>query len=193
MQQLQNVIESAFERRADITPANVDTVTREAVNRVIALLDSGALRVAEKIDGQWVTHQWLKKAVLLSFRINDNRVIDGAESRYFDKVPMKFADYDEARFQKEGFRVVPPAAVRRGAFIARNTVLMPSYVNIGAYVDEGTMVDTGPPSAPAHRSVKTCICPAVSASVAYWSRCRRTRPSSKITASSARALKWLKG
>ncbi|STD26220.1 2,3,4,5-tetrahydropyridine-2,6-carboxylate N-succinyltransferase [Enterobacter asburiae] len=109
---------------------------------MISLLDSGALRVAEKIDGQWVTHQWLKKAVLLSFRINDNQVIDGAESRYFDKVPMKFADYDEARFQKEGFRVVPPAAVRQGAFIARNTVLMPSYVNIGAYVDEGTMVDT---------------------------------------------------
>ncbi|VDZ05211.1 2,3,4,5-tetrahydropyridine-2,6-carboxylate N-succinyltransferase [Escherichia coli] len=142
MQQLQNIIETAFERRAEITPANADTVTREAVNQVIALLDSGALRVAEKIDGQWVTHQWLKKAVLLSFRINDNQVIEGAESRYFDKVPMKFADYDEARFQKEGFRVVPPAAVRQGAFIARNTVLMPSYVNIGAYVDEGTMVDT---------------------------------------------------
>ena len=97
MQQLQNVIESAFERRADITPANVDTVTREAVNQVIGLLDSGALRVAEKIDGQWVTHQWLKKAVLLSFRINDNKVMDGAETRYYDKVPMKFADYDEAR------------------------------------------------------------------------------------------------
>ena len=121
MQQLQNIIETAFERRAEITPANADTVTREAVNQVIALLDSGALRVAEKIDGQWVTHQWLKKAVLLSFRINDNQVIEGAE---------------------EGFRVVPPAAVRQGAFIARNTVLMPSYVNIGAYVDEGTMVDT---------------------------------------------------
>lgn len=142
MQQLQNVIESAFERRADITPANVDSVTREAVNQTIALLDSGALRVAEKIDGQWVTHQWLKKAVLLSFRINDNQVMDGAETRYYDKVPMKFANYDEARFQKEGFRVVPPATVRQGAFIARNTVLMPSYVNIGAYVDEGTMVDT---------------------------------------------------
>ncbi|MFI8417485.1 2,3,4,5-tetrahydropyridine-2,6-dicarboxylate N-succinyltransferase [Serratia sp. NPDC078593] len=142
MQQLQNVIESAFERRADITPASVDTVTREAVNQVIGLLDSGALRVAEKIDGQWVTHQWLKKAVLLSFRINDNKVMDGAETRYYDKVPMKFADYDEARFQKEGFRVVPPASVRQGAYIARNTVLMPSYVNIGAYVDEGSMVDT---------------------------------------------------
>lgn len=142
MQQLQNVIENAFERRAEITPANVDTVTREAVNQVIGLLDSGALRVAEKIDGQWVTHQWLKKAVLLSFRINDNKVMDGAETRYYDKVPMKFADYDEALFQKEGFRVVPPATVRQGAFIARNTVLMPSYVNIGAYVDEGSMVDT---------------------------------------------------
>lgn len=192
MQQLQNVIESAFERRAEITPANVDTVTREAVNQVISLLDSGALRVAEKIDGQWVTHQWLKKAVLLSFRINDNQVIDGAESRYFDKVPMKFADYDEARFQKEGFRVVPPAAVRQGAFIARNTVLMPSYVNIGSYVDEGTMVDTGQRLVPVRRSVKTFTCPAAWASAVFWSHCRLTQPSSKITASSARALKWWK-
>lgn len=142
MQQLQNVIESAFERRADITPANIDSVTRQAVSKVIGLLDSGALRVAEKIDGQWITHQWLKKAVLLSFRINDNKVMEGAETLYYDKVPMKFAAYDEARFQKEGLRVVPSATVRQGAFIARNTVLMPSYVNIGAYVNEGTMVDT---------------------------------------------------
>ncbi|GKW07501.1 MULTISPECIES: 2,3,4,5-tetrahydropyridine-2,6-dicarboxylate N-succinyltransferase [Pectobacterium] len=141
-QQLQNIIETAFERRAEITPANADTVTREAVTQAINLLDSGALRVAEKIDGQWVTHQWLKKAVLLSFRINDNQLIEGGETRFFDKVPMKFADYDEARFQREGVRVAPPASVRRGAYIARNTVLMPSYVNIGAYVDEGTMVDT---------------------------------------------------
>ncbi|MFJ5468675.1 2,3,4,5-tetrahydropyridine-2,6-dicarboxylate N-succinyltransferase [Pectobacterium carotovorum] len=141
-QLLQNIIETAFERRAEITPANADTVTREAVTQAINLLDSGALRVAEKIDGQWVTHQWLKKAVLLSFRINDNQLIEGGETRFFDKVPMKFADYDEARFQREGVRVAPPASVRRGAYIARNTVLMPSYVNIGAYVDEGTMVDT---------------------------------------------------
>ncbi|MCX2958252.1 MAG: 2,3,4,5-tetrahydropyridine-2,6-dicarboxylate N-succinyltransferase, partial [Serratia symbiotica] len=98
MQQLQNVIESAFERRAEMTPANVDTVTREAVNQVIGLLDNGTLRVAEKRDGQWFTHQWLKKAVLLSFRINDNKVMEGAETRYYDKVPMKFAGYDEARF-----------------------------------------------------------------------------------------------
>ncbi|NHB89235.1 2,3,4,5-tetrahydropyridine-2,6-dicarboxylate N-succinyltransferase [Photorhabdus tasmaniensis] len=142
MQQLKSIIESAFENRATITPATVNSETRDAVTQVIHLLDSGKLRVAEKIDGQWVTHQWLKMAVLLSFRINENQVMDGAESRYFDKVPMKFADYDQARFEKEGFRVVPPAAARQGAFIARNCVLMPSYVNIGAYIDEGTMVDT---------------------------------------------------
>lgn len=142
MQQLQSVIEAAFERRAEITPASVDTVTREAINEVISQLDSGALRVAEKIEGQWVTHQWLKKAVLLSFRINDNQIMEGAETRFYDKVPMKFAGWDDARFKAAGFRVVPPAAVRQGAYIARNTVLMPSYVNIGAYVDEGSMVDT---------------------------------------------------
>lgn len=142
MQQLQAIIESAFEDRSAVTPATATPALRDAVNQVIELLDSGKLRVAEKIGGTWVTHQWLKKAVLLSFRISDNQVMDGAESRYFDKVPMKFADYDQARFEREGFRVVPPAAARRGAFIARNTVLMPSYVNIGAYVDEGTMVDT---------------------------------------------------
>lgn len=142
MQQLQSVIETAFERRAEITPASVDPVTREAINQVIAQLDSGALRVAEKIDGQWVTHQWLKMAVLLSFRINENQVMEGAETRFYDKVPMKFAGWDDTRFKAAGFRVVPPAAVRQGAYIARNTVLMPSYVNIGAYVDEGSMVDT---------------------------------------------------
>jgi 2,3,4,5-tetrahydropyridine-2,6-dicarboxylate N-succinyltransferase len=142
MQNLQTIIEAAFERRAEITPANVDSVTRDAVNQAIALLDSGKMRVAEKINGQWITHQWLKKAVLLSFRIHENRLIDAGESKYYDKVPQKFANYDEARFQQEGFRVVPSAVARQGAYIARNTVLMPSYVNIGAYVDEGTMVDT---------------------------------------------------
>ncbi|MCC8364761.1 2,3,4,5-tetrahydropyridine-2,6-dicarboxylate N-succinyltransferase [Xenorhabdus sp. PB61.4] len=142
MAELMGIIESAFENRTNITPTTVDETTRDAINQVIQMLDSGKLRVAEKIAGEWVTHQWLKKAVLLSFRINDNQVMEGAESRYFDKVPMKFADYDQARFEKEGFRVVPPAAVRQGAYIARNTVLMPSYVNLGAYVDEGTMVDT---------------------------------------------------
>lgn len=139
---LQTIIESAFERRAEITPNSVDTATKSAVEEVLAGLDSGKYRVAEQINGEWVTHQWLKKAVLLSFRINDNQIIDGAETKYFDKVPLKFADYDEARFQQEGFRVVPSATVRKGAYIGKNVVLMPSYVNIGAYVGEGTMVDT---------------------------------------------------
>ncbi|GLP96725.1 2,3,4,5-tetrahydropyridine-2,6-dicarboxylate N-succinyltransferase [Paraferrimonas sedimenticola] len=142
MQALQQRIEAAFEDRASITPATASEQVREDVNQALELLDSGKMRVAEKIDGEWQVNQWLKKAVLLSFRINDNQVIDGGESRYFDKVPMKYADYDQARFEAEGVRVVPPAAVRKGSFIAPNTVLMPSYVNLGAYVDSGTMVDT---------------------------------------------------
>ena len=113
-----------------------------AVEYVIAGLDAGRLRVCEKESGTWVTHQWIKKAVLLSFRLEDNRLMEGGASRYFDKVPSKFASYDSAAFAAAGFRVVPPAMARRGAFVARNVVLMPSYVNIGAYVDEGTMVDT---------------------------------------------------
>jgi 2,3,4,5-tetrahydropyridine-2-carboxylate N-succinyltransferase len=142
MTQLQTIIEAAFEARTTLSPANCEAAVREAVNETLAQLDSGALRVAEKISGEWVTHQWVKKAVLLSFRIEDNRVVRDGYSNYFDKVPPKFADYGIRDFRAGGFRVVPPAAVRRGAFIARNVVLMPSYVNIGAYVDEGTMVDT---------------------------------------------------
>ena len=141
----QQIIDKAWENRSSISPQSADTDTRSAVDSVIKLLDRGQLRVAEKIDGQWVTHQWLKKAVLLSFRLADNAVMndgtaDGA--RYFDKVPTKFAEYSDADFRAGGFRVVPPAVARRGAYIAKNVVLMPSYVNIGAYVDEGTMVDT---------------------------------------------------
>ena len=142
MSDLKSVIEAAFEQRASITPATVTAEVKAAVTAAIELLDSGKARVAEKIAGEWVTHQWLKKAVLLSFRINDNQVMDGAENRFFDKVPMKFADYTHERFVAEGVRVVPPAAVRKGSFIDKNVVLMPSYVNIGAYVGEGTMVDT---------------------------------------------------
>ena len=141
----QTIIEQAWENRASINPQSADANTRAAVDSVIKLLDCGQLRVAEKIDDQWVTHQWLKKAVLLSFRLTDNALMnDGAAggARYFDKVPTKFADYSDADFRAGGFRVVPPAVARRGAFIAKNVVLMPSYVNIGAYVDEGTMVDT---------------------------------------------------
>jgi 2,3,4,5-tetrahydropyridine-2,6-dicarboxylate N-succinyltransferase len=127
------VIEAAWEARVALKPT---PELRDAVEEAIAGLDSGKLRVAEKIDGEWVTHQWLKMAVLLSFRLQDNRVMDG---KYYDKVPSKFESFD---FPSAGFRVVPPAAARRGAYIAKNVVLMPSFVNIGAYVDEGTMVDT---------------------------------------------------
>jgi len=142
MHQFQSLIETAFEQRADITPATVTAEIKTAVDSVIAELDAGSLRVAEKIDGEWVTHQWLKKAVLLSFRIRDNAVADDGVSRYFDKVDTKFANWDQEQFQAAGFRVVPGAVARKGSFIAKNTVLMPSYVNIGAFVDEGTMVDT---------------------------------------------------
>jgi 2,3,4,5-tetrahydropyridine-2-carboxylate N-succinyltransferase len=142
MPQLQKIIDDAFERRAEITPRNVDAQLKEAVSTVMEYIDQGKLRVAEKIDGQWLTHQWLKKAVLLSFRIEDNAFIKGGFTNYYDKVPSKFADYNSRDFREGGFRVVPPASVRKGSFIAKNVVLMPSYVNIGAYVDEGTMVDT---------------------------------------------------
>jgi 2,3,4,5-tetrahydropyridine-2-carboxylate N-succinyltransferase len=139
---LQALIDSAFEHRTEFSPQNAPADVRSAVDEVIALLDSGKARVAEKVDGQWQVNQWLKKAVLLSFRLNDNHAIKAGYSQFFDKVPLKYAEYDEARFRAEGVRVVPHAIVRRGAYVAPNTVLMPSYVNLGAYVGEGTMVDT---------------------------------------------------
>ena len=142
MQQFQSIIEDAWENRATLQPATAPAPIVEAVASVLAELDAGRLRVAEKIGGEWVTHQWLKKAVLLSFRLEDNVVQDGGALRFFDKVPTKFANYTQDDFVRGGFRVVPPATARRGSFIGRNVVMMPSYVNIGAYVDEGTMVDT---------------------------------------------------
>ena len=142
MTELQAIIEAAFERREDITPTNADQEIRDAVAKTLEMLDKGELRVAEKVAGEWVVHQWAKKAVLLSFRLNDNELVEGGETRYWDKVPMKYAEYTAEDFRKDGARVVPPAAVRKGAFVGKDAVLMPSYVNIGAYVDEGTMVDT---------------------------------------------------
>ncbi len=143
MSQLQNIIEGAFEDRANINPANASREVKEAVASVIADLDSGKLRVASRIGAtqDWETHQWLKKAVLLSFRLDDNVLLDGGCTQYFDKVPAKFADYTAEDFKTGGFRVVPGAMVRRGSFIGKNAVLLPSFVNIGAYVGEGTMVD----------------------------------------------------
>ena len=139
---MNKIIEEAWENRTAIVPANAPKALRDAVEEVIAGLDAGRLRVAEKLNGVWVTHQWIKKAVLLSFRLEDNRPMEGGATRYFDKVGSKFANFNEEQFKQSGVRVVPPAMARRGAYLAKNVVLMPSYVNIGAYVDEGTMVDT---------------------------------------------------
>jgi 2,3,4,5-tetrahydropyridine-2-carboxylate N-succinyltransferase len=139
---LRQTIEAAFERRAEITPATIERSLREAIEDCIGMLDAGRARVAEKTDGQWRVNEWLKKAVLLSFRANDNQLIDAGPMHYYDKVPLKFADQNAAALKAAGVRVVPPAVARRGAYIAPNVVLMPSYVNIGAYVDTGTMVDT---------------------------------------------------
>jgi 2,3,4,5-tetrahydropyridine-2-carboxylate N-succinyltransferase len=149
MTDLQPTIDAAWEARAELSPRSATPALRDAVSHVIAELDAGRLRVAEKVAGTWTTHQWIKKAVLLSFRLADNapmRFADRAGSAtpfaFYDKVPTKFAGLDDEAFAATGVRVVPPAVARRGAFVARNVVLMPSYVNIGAYVDEGTMVDT---------------------------------------------------
>src|SRR5438046_3554792 len=146
MDDLQQTVDAAWESRASLSPASAPAAVRDAVSRIIDDLDAGRLRVAEKRDGAWTTHQWIKKAVLLSFRLVENAPIGLAGPhvpfRFYDKVPTKFAQFDEAAFAKAGVRVVPPAVARRGAFVARNVVLMPSFVNIGAYIDEGTMVDT---------------------------------------------------
>lgn len=143
---LQTEIEAAWEARADISAATTGPV-RTAVDEALRLLDSGEARVAEKIDGEWFTHQWLKKAVLLSFRLNPNTVmrsgaLGGGVGPWWDKVPNKFDGWDAPQFEAGGFRAVPGAIVRRGAHIGKNVILMPSFVNIGGYVDEGTMVDT---------------------------------------------------
>jgi 2,3,4,5-tetrahydropyridine-2-carboxylate N-succinyltransferase len=142
MEKLRTMIEEAWERRSSLSPADLSSSAGRAVSEALGLLDDGTLRVAEKISGAWITHQWLKKAVLLSFRLHDNFVMKDGYTQHYDKVPSKFAGYDEDTFRRGGFRVVPPATARRGSFVAKNVVLMPSFVNIGAYVDEGTMVDT---------------------------------------------------
>ena len=139
---LRDTIDSAWDARAELSPAAAPADVREAVAHVLAELDAGRLRVAQKTDGDWVVHQWIKKAVLLSFRLADNVPMPAGALQFFDKVPTKFDGWQAEDFVRAGVRVVPPAVARRGAYIGRNVVLMPSYVNIGAYVDEGTMVDT---------------------------------------------------
>ena len=144
MDQLKSIIENAFEIRAEINPKNAPKEIKDAVDEVLNNLNNGSLRVATRIkDSQeWETHQWIKKAVLLSFRLYDNEVMKSGYTNYFDKVHSKFANFTEEDFKAGGYRVVPNAIARRGSFVGKNVVLMPSYVNIGAYVDEGTMVDT---------------------------------------------------
>ncbi|KTD25731.1 2,3,4,5-tetrahydropyridine-2,6-carboxylate N-succinyltransferase [Legionella lansingensis] len=142
MNSLQSTIELGFDQRQELTPDTAPKDIIDAVNDVLRGLDQGYYRVAEKQNGEWVVHQWLKKAVLLSFRLNPNRVIDAGFTKFYDKVSLKFAEFGLQEFQNTGVRVVPHAMVRHGAFIGKNTVLMPSYVNVGAYIDEGVMVDT---------------------------------------------------
>ena len=142
-QQLQSIIDNAWENRAQLSPASAPKEVVEAVDHVIAELNAGRLRVATReAVGQWTTHQWLKKAVLLSFRLKDNQVVKAGDLGFYDKVQTKFSHLSESEMKESGVRVVPPAVARRGSYIAKGAILMPSYVNIGAYVDEGTMVDT---------------------------------------------------
>lgn len=142
MNELQTIIEQAFEDRQSLSLHNATPKILAAVDEVLSCLDSGQYRVAEKINNEWVTHQWIKKAVLLSFKLYPNQIIDTGFCQFYDKVPLKYQGYSEEQFKQSGVRVVPHAMVRRGAHIAQNTVLMPSYVNVGAYIDEGVMVDT---------------------------------------------------
>lgn len=142
MQTTQALIEAGFDNRAELSPSNASDSLREAVEEVLQGLDNGTLRIAEKVGDEWMVHQWLKKAVLLSFRLYPNQVIDAGFCQFYDKVPLKYNGLSPEAYEAMGVRIVPHAMVRRGAFVAKNTVLMPSYVNVGAYIDEGVMVDT---------------------------------------------------
>jgi 2,3,4,5-tetrahydropyridine-2-carboxylate N-succinyltransferase len=141
-EELRSIIDSAFDERANLTPRNVSGTVRAAIDQALQLLDDGQLRVAQPEAGAWRVNEWLKKAVLLSFRINENAAVSAGGLNFYDKVPLKYSGWSAEKFAASGARVVPPATVRRGAYIAANVVLMPSYVNVGAYVDTGTMVDT---------------------------------------------------
>ena len=138
---LQTLIETAFDKRDTLSTTEADTL-RTVLREVLSQLDSGTLRVAEKVSDQWITHEWLKKAILLAFKLFPNQRIEAGFTTFHDKIPLKFADYSPTEWQASGIRCLPMATARHGAYIAPNTVLMPSYVNIGAYIDSGTMVDT---------------------------------------------------
>lgn len=142
MHTTQEIIEKAYQDLTLLSDTDFKNEVTLAVNQVIEELDQGHLRVAEPMNGDWLVHQWVKKAVLLSFRLQENNVIDAGFTRFYDKVPLKFSNYTQEDFETQGARIVPHAVVRKGAYIAKNSILMPSYVNIGAYIDEGSMIDT---------------------------------------------------
>ncbi|MGE3919373.1 MAG: 2,3,4,5-tetrahydropyridine-2,6-dicarboxylate N-succinyltransferase [Gammaproteobacteria bacterium] len=142
MKQLADIIETGFEKRQEIKPSTVNSQLKEAIETTIENLNEGQLRVCEKVNGQWITNQWIKKAILLYFRIQENVPIYGGNQQYYDKVPLKFASTNFEEFSELGIRVVPNATVRYGSYVAKNVILMPSYTNMGAYIDEGTMIDT---------------------------------------------------
>lgn len=142
MQELEQMISTAYDQRAQITASTADPELKKCIYTVIELLDEGKLRIAEKKDGKWQTNQWLKKAVLLFFTLENSKPIEGLYTRYYDKIPLKFADISDDKLFTNNIRIVPPACARKGAYIAPNTVLMPSYINVGAYIDTGVMVDT---------------------------------------------------
>ena len=189
---LQTTIEKAWEDRTNLSPADASAEVREAVEHTIDGLDLGRLRVAEKINDDWVVHQWIKKAVLLSFRLSENAIMGQAPLQFYDKVPLKFSEYGDNAFKQGGYRVVPPAVARRGAYIARNVVLMPSYVNIGAYVDEGTMVDTWATVGSCAQIGKNVHLSGGVGIGGVLEPLQANPPSSRTTASSAPVPKWWK-
>ncbi len=141
MSDIQTIIEEAYEHRAEITPRSVDTVVKDAVLETIELLDRGEIRAAEKKEGQWVVNDWVKKAVMLKFRIQDNQLLNGGFTNYYDKFAYKFTKYDSREFRESGVRVAPPATARKGAYIGSSTLLLSCYINVGAYIDSGCFID----------------------------------------------------
>lgn len=142
MKNLKKTIKYTFENKNSIDFKNIDSTTTNAINQVISMLDQGILRVSEKIENNWITHQWIKQAILLYFCIKKNNLIKNNEIQYYDKIKLKYSEYQEKHFFRDKIRIVPPASIRYGSFIGKNTILMPSFINIGAYIDSGTMIDT---------------------------------------------------
>ncbi|WP_187284233.1 2,3,4,5-tetrahydropyridine-2,6-dicarboxylate N-succinyltransferase [Candidatus Blochmanniella vafra] len=142
MSNLKKIIENAFLKKEDILQHNIDSILNNAIQEIIHNLDNGIFRISEKLNNKWITHQWLKKAIILFFKITGNKLMTWGNAHFFDKCPTKFETWNETDFQKNKIRIVPPATVRYGAYISHNTIIMPSYINIGAYIDTGTMIDT---------------------------------------------------